>query len=181
MIKLVGLALLGCALCVTPVAADEDVYDGPTAIRPLTVTPQPQHTAPPNSVCDFEHQCYPEKGGSMVPAPAGPPVAAVKPVVPRTPAANSLPDDPIVTVWRECMAQALQDYEQSHDLHALQLETTPCQARLEAQGDANMAGIEASVPLAAPPQLGGRRNIGCGWWPIGSDADRDCAAARHRF
>ncbi len=22
----------------------------------------------------------------------------------------------------------------------------------------------------------GRRNIGCGWWPVGSDADRDCAA-----
>ena len=24
------------------------------------------------------------------------------------------------------------------------------------------------------------RNIGCGWWPIGSDADRDCAAAEGR-
>ena len=23
-----------------------------------------------------------------------------------------------------------------------------------------------------------RRNIGCGWWPVGSDADRDCAARR---
>src|SRR5208337_4970115 len=35
---------------------------------------------------------------------------------------------------------------------------------------------ERPAPLAAPPQMGGRRNIGCGWWPIGSDADRDCAA-----
>jgi hypothetical protein len=61
MIRLIGLWLVGYALCVTPVAADEDVYDGPTAIKPLTVTPQPQHSAPPNSVCDFEHQCYPEK------------------------------------------------------------------------------------------------------------------------
>ena len=41
MIRLIGLWLVGCALCVTPVAADEDVYDGPTAIKPLTVTPQP--------------------------------------------------------------------------------------------------------------------------------------------
>ena len=56
MIRLVGLCLVGCALCVTPVAADEDVYDGPTAIKPLTVTPQPQRSAPPNTVCDFEHQ-----------------------------------------------------------------------------------------------------------------------------
>jgi hypothetical protein len=52
----------GCALCVTPVAADEDVYDGPTAIKPLAVTPKPPQSAPPNTVCDFEHQCYPEKG-----------------------------------------------------------------------------------------------------------------------
>jgi hypothetical protein len=44
MIRLVGLWLVGCALCVTPVAADEDVYDGPTAVKPLTVTPQPQHS-----------------------------------------------------------------------------------------------------------------------------------------
>ena len=43
MIKLIGLWLVGCALCVTPVAADEDVYDGPTAIKPLTVTP---HSTP---------------------------------------------------------------------------------------------------------------------------------------
>jgi hypothetical protein len=61
MIRLIGLWLVVCAMCVTPVAADEDVYDGPTAIKPLTVTRQPQHSAPPNTVCDFEHQCYPEK------------------------------------------------------------------------------------------------------------------------
>ena len=73
MIRLIGLWLVGCALCVTPVAADEDVYDGPTAIRPLTVTPQPQHSAPPNTVCDFEHQCYPEKGGPSGPSSRGSP------------------------------------------------------------------------------------------------------------
>ena len=40
MIRVIGLWLVGCSLCVTPVAADEDMYDGPTAIKPLTVTPQ---------------------------------------------------------------------------------------------------------------------------------------------
>ena len=73
MIRLIGLWLVGCSFCVTPVAADEDMYDGPTAIKPLTVTPQPQHSAPPNTVCDFEHQCYPEKGGPAAPAPVAPP------------------------------------------------------------------------------------------------------------
>jgi hypothetical protein len=32
-------------MCVTPGAADEDVYDGPTAIKPLTVTPRPEPSA----------------------------------------------------------------------------------------------------------------------------------------
>ena len=68
MIRHIGLWLVGCALFVTPVAADENVYDGPAAIKPLTVTPQPQHSTPPNTVCDFEHQCYPETGGPTAPA-----------------------------------------------------------------------------------------------------------------
>ncbi len=181
MIRLIGLLLVGCALCVTPVAADEDVYDGPKAIKPLTVTPQPQHSGPPNTVCDFEHQCYREKGGPAVPAPVAPPVVAVKPLAPRPPAANSTPDDPLITAWRDCMGQALQNNEQSHNLHALQVATSNCQVRLEAQGGANFAGVEPPVPLAVPSQMGGRRNIGCGWWPIGSDADRDCPAGGRRF
>jgi hypothetical protein len=45
MIRLIGLGLVGCAMCVTPGAADEDVYDGPTAIKPLTVTPRPEPSA----------------------------------------------------------------------------------------------------------------------------------------
>ena len=53
MIRHIGLWLVGCALFVTPVAADENVYDGPTAIKPLTVTPQPQQPATPNAVCDL--------------------------------------------------------------------------------------------------------------------------------
>ncbi len=177
MIRFIGLCLVGCALCVTPVAADEDVYDGPTAIKPLTVTPQPQQPARPNAVCDFEHQCYPEKGGSVVKAPVAPPVVATKQVVPRP----TVPDDPLIAAWRDCMGQALQNYEQSHNLHALQVTTGSCQVRLEAQDDENFAGVEPPMPLTTPAQQSGRRNIGCGWWPIGSDADRDCAAGGRRF
>jgi hypothetical protein len=180
MIRLIGLWLVGCAMCVTPGAADEDVYDGPTAIKPLTVTPRPEPSAPANTVCDFEHQCYPEKGGPTAPAPVAPPAMVVKPIAPRPPAANSTPDDPVVTAWRDCMGQALQNYEQSHNLHALQVTTTNCQVRLEEQGGEDYAGAEPPAPLAAP-QANGRRNIGCGWWPIGSDADRDCAAEGRRF
>ena len=96
MTRLIGVWLAGCALCVTPVVADEDVYDGPTAIRPLTVVP---HSAPPNTLCDFEHQCYPKKGGPMVPAPVAPPVEAAKPDAPLP----EVPDEPIVATWRGCI------------------------------------------------------------------------------
>jgi hypothetical protein len=51
---------------------------------------------------------------------------------------------------------------------------------LEERGGEDYAGAEPPTPLAAP-QANGRRNIGCGWWPIGSDADRDCAAGGRRF
>ncbi len=176
MIRLIGLWVVGCALCATPVAADDDVYDGPVAIKPLTVTPRPQQPASPNAVCDFEHQCYPANGGPM--APGAPPVVAVKPIAPRDPAAGSTRDDPVVTTWRDCMGQALQSYEQSHDLHGLQAMTASCQVRLEEQRGEDFAGTEP--PLASFSQ-NGRRNLGCGWWPIGSDADRDCAAGGHRF
>jgi len=177
MIRHFSLWLVGWTLCVAPVAADEDIYDGPTAIKPLTVTPQPQHSTPPNTVCDFEHQCYPEKGGPDGPAPVAPPAIVVKPITPRP----QVPDEPIVATWRDCVDRALQAYEQSHNLHALQVASGSCQMRLEDQGAEDYAGVEPSVPLPAPPRMGDRRNIGCGWWPIGSDADRDCAAKSRCF
>src|SRR5215469_6159942 len=104
MIRLTGLWLVGWALCITPVAADEDIYDGPTAIRPLTVKPQPQHFVPPNTYCDFEHQCYPANGGAATPAPGAPSAIVVKPIAPRP----QVTDEPIVAMWRDCMARALQ-------------------------------------------------------------------------
>ena len=176
MVRLIGLGLVWCALCSTPVAADEDVYNGPTAIRPLTVMPQPEHPARPITVCDFEHQCYPEKGGPRVQAPVAPPVVAAAPAALRP----EVPNEPIVATWRDCIGRALQSYEQSHNVHALQAATGSCQVLLEERGGEDYAGAELSTPLAAPP-ANGRRNIGCGWWPIGSDADPDCAAGGRRF
>ena len=207
MTKLIYVWLTGCALCVTPVAADEGVYDGPTAIRPLTVTPRPQNSSPPNPVCDFEHQCYPEKGGSGVPAPVAPPVGAANRAAPPTPKHTPLPvvaakravppivaarraapppqvpDEPIVATWRDCVDRALQNYEQSHYFHAaLRMAMGSCRAqvRLEQQGREDYASVEPPTPLAAPV-VNGRRNIGCGWWPVGSDADRECAIGGWRF
>ena len=113
-------------------------------------------------------------------APAVPPDVVVRPVAPQSPPANSTADEPLVAAWRSCMGQALANYEQSHNLHALQAATSNCQMQLEAEGDPDLAGLEPSVPSAVPP-MSGRRNIGCGWWPVGSDADRDCAAGGHRF
>ena len=68
-------------------------------------------------------------------------------------------------VARLHVGQALQDYEQSHNLHALQAATGSCQVRLEEQGGEDFAGNDP--PLSSPSQ-NGRRNLGCGWWPIGS-------------
>ena len=150
------------------------MHDGPTAIKPLTVKPQPQHSVQPNTVCDFEHQCYPEKGGPAASPPAAPPAIVVKLIAPRP----QVPDEPVVATWRDCMDGALQTYEQSHNLHALQM-ATGSQVRLEEQdgedygvadGEGNGAA-EPPVPQPAAPRMAGRRDIGCGWWPVGSDAD----------
>jgi hypothetical protein len=87
------------------------------------------------------------------------------------------------------MDRALQTYGQSHNLRALQTATGSCQVQLEEQDgeDYGMAdgedyGVaEHRVPLPTVPQLARRRDIGCGWWPIGSDADHDCATRGRRF
>ena len=122
------------------------MLDGATAIKPLTVKPQPQHSVRPNTVCDFEHQCYPEKGGPAASTPAAPPAIVVKPIAPRP----QVPDEPVVATWRDCMEGALQNYEQSHNLHALQMATGSCQVRLEEQDGEDYAGEEPPIPLASP-------------------------------
>ena len=147
MVKLIGLWLVGCALCVAPVAADEDVYDGPTAIRPLTVTPQPQIRRSARRCLRFRASCYPEKGGPGVPAPVAPPVVAAAPAAPRP----EVPDEPIVIAWRDCIGRALQNYEHSHDVHVLQAATGSCQVRLEEQGGGGLRRGRTSDPAGVTP------------------------------
>jgi hypothetical protein len=45
-----------------------------------------------------------------------------------------------------------------------------------AAGGAGWRRLRRDCPALASPSQNGRRNLGCGLWPIGSDADRDCAA-----
>ena len=69
MTKLIYVGLAGCALCVTPVAAGEGVYDGPTAIRPLTVTRSALLTAQPG--LRFRAPVLPGEGRIQGPSSCG--------------------------------------------------------------------------------------------------------------
>ena len=73
MIRLIGLWLLGCAMCVTPGAADEDVYDGPTAIKPLTVTPRAGALRPGQHCLRFRASVLPGEGWTHGPGSRGSP------------------------------------------------------------------------------------------------------------
>jgi hypothetical protein len=78
-IRLIGLWLVGCALFVTPVAADEDLYDGSTAIKPLTVTAQPRHSAPPNTSATSSISATRRRAEPRPRLPAALPAIVVKP------------------------------------------------------------------------------------------------------
>jgi hypothetical protein len=75
-------------------------------------------------------------GRTQCPSSCGPPVVAAAPAAPRP----KVPDEPIVATWRDCIGRALQSYEQSHNVHALQAATGSCQLLLEEQGGADYAG-----------------------------------------
>ena len=166
-------------MLVNPVLAEDNpaIYDGPVAIRPLRVPkgypinppikipvkPEPIKTEPtpvktpskvatPTKVCDYQNQCY---ATSHV-------KAAVKYIPKQIPSTSEeLP----VTAWKNCMSQALGVYYQSHDRMALQVATNNCQVQL------------GSPPIALVQiRPDGRRDAGCGYWPVGSDADTDCMA-----
>lgn len=212
MTKFLAAALIICALCSTPGLA-QDVHDGPTALKPLTIPPKGQgFVPPPGKICDYEHNCYPKEGGAV--AAEVPPSAQSLPAQPladqtlppivvnksRNPGPLDPLEDPIVSEWRSCMAQALKTYAEAHDLDGLRMATASCQARLGEPADLNFAEEErAQYPTMAPrdepddtilpdiqrvppPSFSTSsrrvRDIGCGMWPVGSDADRDCQSGR---
>ena len=189
MTKLIHVWLTGCALCVTPVAADEGVYDGPTAIRPLTVTPKPPRSPRPtrsaiSSISATRRRADP--GSQLLWLPQSwPPSAPLPQSWPQSaplrqswPPSARLPHPNYpMNLWSRRGATAC------HYLPAsLRMAMGSCevQVRLEQQAGEDYASVEPPTPLAAP-QVNGRRNIGCGWWPTGSDADRDCAIRGPRF
>jgi hypothetical protein len=150
------------------VGVDDVQPDTDLVARPPKSHPQE------GKICDFEHQCYPAQGG-----PAETPVIVHSPP-PRAepPATHELDSgDAIAEEFGRCLSQAMQGYYQSHDLHGLQMTSGNCQMQLRARISETM--FRAMTAESSPfPQREGRRNIGCGWWPIGSDADHDCAQGR---
>ena len=209
--------LVGLLLLSMPAMAENNVYDGPVAIRPLTVVPKgyPAHppiTIPPkvqprepnkvmspsNKVCDYQNQCY--STDSTTHKNNAPIIANAHHVVPNYPqpipykshegntyaptVSNTPPviiaDAPSVSSWKNCMSRALGVYYQTHNQQLLHIATDRCQGQLGSMPVYNNPTLDENNSdenlTQTPPN--NRRDIGCGWWPIGSDADRDCASGR---
>ena len=110
MTKLALLWLAGCALCVTPVAAAEDVYDGPRTIRPLTVTPKAPHSqADPAAISSIS--ATRRRGGPNVSTAVAPQIPAAKrapPSIDKRLTQKSLPSGPSPAPrTRSCAASRL--------------------------------------------------------------------------
>ena len=196
---LVGLLLLG-----SPAMADNSINDGPVAIRPLTIGPKGYPTHPPitilpktqpvespnvqspaGKVCDYQNQCY---STDKVPHKTTEPIivenSPTHHVVPNyvKPVPHVIADGPQVSAWKICMSNALGIYYKDHNQQLLQVSSEQCQTILH-----NYNPPAYNAPVYNPndysdfnenlPQIqsDNRRDIGCGLWPIGSDADQDCA------
>jgi hypothetical protein len=186
--SLIAAMMAGCAIAS---AHAQNVYDGAQAVEPF---PSQQSQSGPltqnkNMDCDFEHHCYPapHDGGSSAsanPAPSSPQSPLPQSQAPDTRNIfvhpGSVEDSQILHDYADCMDQAVTSYNQSHDLSQFARMSGGCQMTLEAKAERQdtsypVSGID-QYPLA--PASRPRRNIGCGYWPVGSDADRACAAGR---
>jgi hypothetical protein len=80
------------------------------------------------------------------------------------------------------MDQSVRLYNQTHELSQFARASGSCQMALEAKVDRQ----DMSYPVfgmnqyPTDPMSRPRRNLGCGFWPVGSNADRACAAGRFR-
>jgi hypothetical protein len=177
--------------CVITSAYAQNGYDGDQAVEPL---PSQQSPSAPlsqnkNMDCDFEHHCYPDShdGGSSTtenPAQNSPPSQLPQSQTPDTRNIfvhpGSVEDSQILHEYADCMGEAVGLYNQSHNLSQFATMSGGCQMTLEAKVDRQdtsypVSGID-QYPMA--PTSRPRRNIGCGFWPVGSDADRACAEGR---
>ncbi len=188
--SLIATTMAGCLITS---AYAQNVYDGAQVIEPL---PSQQLSSTPlgqnkNMDCDFEHQCYsdPHNGGSSAsinPAPNSSP-----PPLPQPQASGmqnsilrpgSVEDSQILGEYARCMDQSVRLYNQIHDLNQFARMSGGCQTALEAKVDPQDMNYPVFGTNQYPmdPTSRPRRNIGCGFWPEGSDADRACAAGRFR-
>jgi hypothetical protein len=171
----------------------QNVYDGSQAITPV---PSQQLPSAPlsqnkNMDCDFEHHCYPDpySGGSS--ASVNPAQKSSPPGLPQPQASgaqnsilrpSSVEDSQILDEYARCMDQTVRLYNQTHNLNQFAKMSGGCQMALEAKVNRQ----DTSYPVFGlnqypmDPTSRPRRNIGCGFWPEGSDADRACAAGRFR-
>ena len=104
MIRLIGLWLVwGAPYASRQSRRTKTCMMAPRPSSSLTVKPQPQHSVQPNTVCDFEHQCYPGEGwtrglGSRrLPRPLWSSPPRPRPQVPDEPVAAPRGE----TVWTE--------------------------------------------------------------------------------
>jgi hypothetical protein len=185
---LIATMMAGCAIAS---AYAQNVYDGPQAITPAPSQQLPRAPLSQNKDmdCDFEHHCYPSphSGGSS--ASDNPALQSSRPLSPQSQASGSqnsmvypgsVEDSEILGEYARCMDQSVKLYNQAHDLNQFARMSGGCQRALEAKVDRQDMGYPVFGMNQYPvdPTSRPRRNIGCGLWPVGSDADRACAAGR---
>ena len=179
--------------CIITSAHAQNVYDGAQAIQPFPSQQLPN--APlgqdKNMDCDFEHHCYPDphNGGSS--ASVNPVPKSSPPPLPQPQASGmqnsilrpgTVTDSQVLGEYARCMDQSVRLYNQAQDLSEFARMSGGCQAALEAKVNRQDMSYPVSGVNQYPmdPTSRPRRNIGCGFWPEGSDADRACAAGRFR-
>jgi hypothetical protein len=135
-------------------------------------------------MCDFEHHCYPDPSESSTSSPP-----SIKPPPPLPPSSNvqsdivhpsSAQDSQILAEYAACMSSAVKSYNQTHSLTQFSRMSGSCQMALRSRVDTegtDQVSETNQFPMEGP-MLQRRRNIGCGYWPAGSDADRACAEGR---
>jgi hypothetical protein len=179
--------------CLITSAYAQNVYDGAQAFKSLSGQQLPSAPLSQNNNmdCDFERHCYPDPhdGGSSASVNPGPKSSPPPLSQPQASGMQnsilhpgSVEDSQVLGEYARCMDQSVRLYNQAQDLNQFARMTGGCQMGLEAKvGRQDMTyPVFGANQYPMDPTSRPRRNIGCGFWPEGSDADRACAAGRFR-
>jgi hypothetical protein len=188
--SLIGTMMAGCVITS---AYAQNVYDGAQAFKPLSGQQLPSAPLSQNNNmdCDFEHHCYPDPLGGGTSASVNLAPNSSPPSLPQPQASgmqnsvlrpNSVEDSQILGEYARCMDQSVRLYNQIHNVNEFARLSGGCQMALEAKVDRQDMSDPVFGDNQYPLEPTARpiRNIGCGFWPEGSDADRACAARRFR-